>query len=70
MLRQLPAFGKDCFEGIAKDAVIWYPADNLTWSADSGIGAGYSGSKEGTFGVNDSIPRGQVVTFLYRQIGG
>ena len=39
------------------------------WSTDEGIAAGYSGDKEGTFGVSDDITRGQVVMFLWRAAG-
>jgi len=39
------------------------------WAVNEGIAAGYSGDKEGTFGINDDITRGQVVLFLWRAAG-
>ena len=39
------------------------------WAAGKGVAAGYSGSKEGIFGVSDDITRGQVVMFLWRAAG-
>ena len=39
------------------------------WAVDEGIGAGYTGSKLGLFGVNDDITRGQVMMFLWRAAG-
>lgn len=39
------------------------------WATDTGIVAGYSGVRKGTFGVGDNITRGQVVTMLWRAAG-
>ena len=38
----------------------------VQWASESGITAGYTGSKKGYFGVNDSCTRGQIVTFMWR----
>ncbi|MCR5292706.1 MAG: S-layer homology domain-containing protein [Eubacterium sp.] len=43
--------------------------DSVYWATDNNIASGYTGSKAGTFGVNDTISRGQVVMFLWRYAG-
>ena len=39
------------------------------WASEYNIVSGYSGSKEGYFGVGDNVTRGQVVAFLWRAAG-
>ena len=40
----------------------WY-ADSVAWAQESGVTTGYA---DGTFGVNDTLNRQQMVTFLHR----
>ena len=39
------------------------------WASDNGFAAGYTGAKNGLFGVSDDITRGQVMMFLWRAAG-
>ena len=41
----------------------------IYWALDTGITGGYTGAKEGLFGVSDNVQRGQVVMFLWRMAG-
>ena len=43
--------------------------DAVMWAKKNGIAAGYSGEREGEFGVGDYVTRGQVVMFLWRASG-
>ena len=44
---------------------VFYKA--ILWGAQEGITKGYtSGTKKGTFGINENCTRGHIVTFLYR----
>jgi len=70
--------GKGSYTGIATGTFLItfkdVPATHsyqkaVYWAVDEGIAAGYSGDKEGTFGINDDITRGQVVLFLWRAAG-
>ena len=41
----------------------------IQWASEQGIAAGYSGSKAGYFGPNDSVTRGQTLMFIWRYAG-
>ncbi len=58
------------FRILFKDVPKTHPFFNgVYWAVDNGITYGYTGSKEGLFGVNDGITRGQVAMFLWRVAG-
>lgn len=58
-----PRLAKSPFTDVPKDA---YYHDAVLWAIEAGITAGASGN---VFHPNDTITRGQVVTFLYRHAG-
>ena len=59
---QAPATTDNPFRDVAADA---YYCDAVLWAAEWGI---TSGTSANTFSPNDPCTRGQIVTFLYRDM--